>query len=26
LECLNHTPVGEGMRPGIDAECAGHLG
>lgn len=26
LECLNHTPVGEGVRPGIDAECAGHLG
>lgn len=26
LESLNHTPVGEGVRPGIDAECAGHLG
>jgi hypothetical protein len=26
LECLNHTPIGEGVRPGIDAECAGHLG
>jgi hypothetical protein len=26
LECLNHTPVGEGVRPGIDAKRAGHLG